>query len=315
MDLSICILTHCQPELLPRCVASCLSEVKRAGIAGEVIVIDNASTDGSPQRVWEEFPAIRVLRNEENLGFAQANNQAIRISGGRYVLILNDDVVLREGSLIALLRIMDSDPRIGAAGPKLLNADGSMQLGFTNRRFPHFLGCLALVFALGRSLERHTCTRRLFGWSRDLERTGEAEHLAAACLLARREALDHIGLFDEGFYYWFEDVDLCYRLAKAGWKIVYVAEARVTHHWSASIGKIAGPQRVAMFFRSQTRYLRKHWSTPKYVFLRLAAISILLLDLPLLVLKKWLGTASEAERSAWLRNYLPMLRSFLIDWH
>lgn len=314
MDLSICILTHNQPTLLPICVKACMAEVERAQITAEIIVIDNASAGAYPERLLGRSPMLRILRTEENLSFSSANNLAIRSSTGRHVLILNDDAILLEGSLALMLQEVESNAATAAVGPKLLESDGSVQQNFTNRRFPHFLSCLTPIFAFGRSLERHSWASRFFGLNRDLERTAAAEHLAGACLLARRQALDDIGLFDEEFYYWFEDTDLCYRLRKAGWKIVYVAEARVIHHRSATIGKIAEAQRALMFLRSQKRYLRKHWSMPKYAFLGLAAIVTLLLDLPLLVLKRWLGTASQSEWSAWRRNYLPILRFFLLEW-
>jgi N-acetylglucosaminyl-diphospho-decaprenol L-rhamnosyltransferase len=314
VDLSICILTHHQPELLPQCVQCALAEIERARVEGEVIIIDNASTDGSPQRTAARFPKVRTIRNEANLGFSAANNKAIRASEGRYVLILNDDALLQRDSLRLMIEKLDSDLQVGAVGPKLLNPDGSLQKNFTNRRFPHPLHCLTMVFLLERRLEANAWTSRIFGLNRDLECTGEAEHLAGACLLVRREALDAVGLFDEGFNYWFEDVDLCFRLKKAGWKIVYVAEAHVTHYQSASIGKIPEPRKATMFFKSQMYYLKKHWSAPKYFSIRLASALVLLFDIPLVILKTWLRGLGRKESTAWIKVYLPVARLLLLKW-
>src|SRR5579885_2303062 len=123
MDLSICILTHNQPELLPLCVASCFDEIKREGITGEVIVIYISYAKRYTEKLRETYPQVRIIRNEQNLGFSAGNNIGIRASQGRYMLILNDDAILQPGSLGLMLRRMESNPKIGAVGPKLLNPD------------------------------------------------------------------------------------------------------------------------------------------------------------------------------------------------
>ena len=306
MDVSICIVTHNQPVILPECVAACLAEIEAAGVSAEIIIVDNASSDEYPGQLARSSPIIRVIRNEQNLGFSAANNKAIRSSQGKRLLILNDDAILREESLRLMVGEMDSRPGVGAVGPKLLNSDGSVQQHFTNRRFPHLLNCLALACLLESRLERYAWSRRIFGLERDLERSGDAEHLAGACLLVRREALDAVGLFDEGFHYWFEDADLCLRLKKAGWKIVYLAEAQVTHYGSASLGGIPEPRRALIAFASQMRYLKKHWSTPKYLFVRLACAFPFLLRRAVWRLAEGdqhrrLSTATQGTRSPLLK--------------
>jgi GT2 family glycosyltransferase len=315
MDISICILTHSQPELLPQCVARCLAEIERSGSAGEVILIDNASTDGSPQAVAARFPEVRLLRNEENLSFSAANNKGIRASRGHCVLILNDDALLRPGSLSLMLREVESDPGIGAVGPKLVNPDGSLQRDFTNRRFPHLLNCLAAAFLLDARLNSYEWGSRIFGLNRDLEHTGQAEHLAGACLLVRREALEAVGLFDEQFRFWFEDVDLCYGLRKAGWKIIYLSEAQVTHFGSATIGRTEEAQRAIIFFRSQMCFLKKHWTGPKYLFVRLLSAFAFLLQVCLVLLKVRSPGLNRQERRLWINIYLPVVRLLLLEWN
>ena len=234
MDLSICILTHSQPELLPECVTSCVQEIESSRLSGEILVVDNASADSYPGRCVALSPMVRVLRSEENLGFSAANNRAIRASRGQYVLILNDDALLNKGSLRLMIERLESSPGLAAVGPKFLNPDGSPQKGFTNACFPQLRHIVCQILMLEPLLERNAWTRDALTVCRNPEKSGEAEHLAGACLLARREALDAIGLFDEGFYYFYEDVDLCFRLRRAGWGVVYLAEARVTQYGSAS---------------------------------------------------------------------------------
>ena len=269
MDLSICILTHSQPELLPECVASCVQEIESTRLFGEILVVDNASADSYPERCVALSPIVRVLRSEENLGFSAANNRAIRASRGRYVLILNDDALLNKGSLRLMIERLESSPGLAAVGPRFLNPDGSLQKGFTNACFPQLRHIVCQILMLEPLHERNAWTRNALTVCRNPEKSGEAEHLAGACLLARREALDAIGLFDEGFCYFYEDVDLCYRLRKAGWSLFYLAEARVTHYGSASFKQLSSPEKSAIYFRSLLYYFKKHSSRAKYILVRL----------------------------------------------
>ena len=314
MDLSICILTRNQEALLRRCVACCLPEMERAGVSGEIIIIDNASTDGSPQRVAALFPQVRVLRNEENLGFSAANNRAIRSSQGRFVLILNDDAFLAEGSLQLLLERIESSPKIGVVGPKLLNLDGSLQRSFTNRRFPRFHSLMFGFLGLNPLLEGNRLTRAWFTHGQDPDRSGETDHIAGACLLARREALVAVGLFDEKFHWWFEDADLCYRIKEAGWAILYAAEAQVLHQGSATAQRLDWFERRIIFMKSLLRFFKKHSSPTKYFLVRVVAIGGLFLQVPVAVLLSLAARApAEGERRRSLRTSLRGVRSLLTE--
>jgi GT2 family glycosyltransferase len=281
MDVSIVILTRNQPELLPRCLEACFSEIECAGLKGEVILIDNASADGTPQRMAARFPGLRVIRNEENLSFSAGNNQGIRASSGRAVLMLNDDAMLQPGSLGLMLRALDSDPSVGVAGPRLLNPDGSLQRGYTHRRFPRFRSLACGVLGVNPWLEKRSWTRDLLTHSFDPERGGASEHLAGACLLIRRSALDSAGLLDEGYWFWMEDVDLCYRLKRQGWKAVYVPGAQVTHYGSASLRKLLSSERRMLSIRALMYYYKQHKSFAAYVFLKLIVGCVLLVCAPL----------------------------------
>lgn len=315
MDLSICILTYNQAELLRQCVASCVSEIARAKIFSEIIIIDNASIDGGPQKVAHLFPVVRIIHNEENLGFSAANNKAIRMSQGRSVLILNDDAVLQEGSLELMLRKLASGSDIGAVGPKLLNPDGSLQEGFTHKRFPHLRGVLCEFLPLNRLLYKNRLIRDFLTLWKDGERSGETDQLAAACLMARRGALEAIGLFDEKFRYWFEDADLCYRLKKAGWRIIYLAEAKVTHYGSASINTLSRSDRNTMLFESLTYFFKKHSNPAKYFLVRLTLGLFLMLRIPAAALFKICRGSTRQEWSDSVRASVRAVRVLLLEWH
>jgi len=290
MDLSICILTYCQPELLPKCVESCFTEVVRAGITAEVIVVDNGSADGAPNKIGHTFPQVRLIRNEQNLGFAAGNNKAIRNSHGSYILILNDDAILAPDSLQQMVERLKSDLGIGAVGPRLVNPDGSPQRGFTNRRFPRLRSLVCGLLGLSELLERNKWTRDLLTHSRDLDLSGETDHIAGACLLVRRDVLNTVGFFDEGFYYWFEDTDLCYRIKKAGWTIVYLADARVIHYGSASIKSVMqSSERRRIYLQSLKYFSEKHMKSVQRLPLRVALAGVRALEVvPLLATREHL---------------------------
>jgi N-acetylglucosaminyl-diphospho-decaprenol L-rhamnosyltransferase len=276
MDLSICILTHCQPKLLPLCVVSCVAEIERTRIQAEIIIVDNASADAYPQQTARTYPEISIIRSEENLGFSAGNNLAIRQSRGRFLLILNDDAVLQQGALRLLLESLDADGTVGAAGPKFLNPDRSPQTPMNNNRFP------TPDEILGQNLPGRISDRGRAAWKHlagpgSIAAMAEAEFLAGACLLIRRSALNYVGLLDEALRFWFEDVDLCYRLSQAGWRLRYVSEAEVIHYGSASTSKLPEPERRLVYFRSALHYIRKHSSFREFFWLRaFLAVSLLL---------------------------------------
>lgn len=268
MDLSICILTHSQPELLPKCVGACIAEIERAQLEAELIIIDNASCDRYPAKLADIHPRIRIIRNEQNMGFSAGNNIAIRESRGRNILILNDDAILQEDSLKRLTDKLESDIRIGAVGPKLLNPDETVQRGFTNKRAMTLRSVLSGVLHTWQLFDKLWLTRRILTQLKDDNKTEEADELAGACLLLRQRALEEVGLFDENFFYWSEDADLCWRLRKARWKLVYIADARVVHQHSASLNQVEKFERGKMFYESLMYYMQKHWHPLRYLVSR-----------------------------------------------
>lgn len=211
----------------------------------EIFVVDNASTDGSPEMVAKRFPWVRLIRNRENVGFARANNQAIALAQGRYVLLLNSDAQLTPGALEAMIGCLDADPQAGIAGVCQVYPDGRRQ--FCYGRFP--------------TLWREA--RTLFGLHRwdltpfdTLRAPRQVDWVSGACLMARRAMLDQIGLLDESFFMFGEEVDLCLRATQAGWKVLLVPAAPIIHAQAGSTGKT--PERILRLYRGKLRYANKH---------------------------------------------------------
>ncbi len=221
----------------------------------EVIVVDNASTDGTVAVVQRDFPRVSVLRNENNRGFAAANNQGIALARGEYLLLLNPDTIVHPCALETLCTFLDAHPDVGACGPRLLNEDGTTQP--SARRFPSFRA----------SLYRHTILRHFFVFRRhyrrwvmsgfSYDRQMDIDQLMGAALLLRRSAVDQVGPMDERFFMYYEEVDLCQRLRQAGWRVVFVPEATITHLGGESSRQVPIPARV-MMLDSLLGYFRKH---------------------------------------------------------
>jgi hypothetical protein len=235
----------------------------------EITVVDNASADGSAEMVAGEFPRVRLIWNDNNLGYAAANNQAIRASDSEYIMLLNPDAWPMKGCLEALADFLDANPRAAAAAPRLLNPDGSLQQSV--RSFPTPLALLFDAVGLARIFpgSRFFAAYRMTWW--DHSEVREIDQPMASALMLRPRALDEVGLFDEQFPLYFNDVDLCLRLKRAAWKIFYLPGAVCVHHLAASTGQI----RCAAMAESHSSLLRfyyKHYRTlplPIYALLML----------------------------------------------
>ena len=248
IDLSIVIVNWNTRELLLRCLQSVY---ETAGcLEFEVFVVDNGSTDGSAAMVRERFPQVHVIANQENVGFAQANNQGIRQSHGRYVLLLNSDTETHPGALETLVDFMDAHPQAGAAGARLLNRDGTLQPSCHPMLTPgrEFWRLLFLNCIWPRA------TYPMQRW--DLRTPREVEVIKGACLILRREALDRVGLMDTRYFMYTEEMDLCYRLRRAGWRLYWVPEAEVVHYGEGSTRQVAEAMYVQLY-RSKAQFYRK----------------------------------------------------------
>ena len=248
IDLSIVIVNWNTRDLLAQCLESI--QAYPPGVPYEVWVVDNASADGSAAMVRARFPWVYLIQNEQNVGFAVANNQAIRGSRGRNVVLLNSDTRVRPGALGALVAFVQAHPRAGAVGARILNGDGSLQPSCHPMLAPgrEFWRLLFLEGIWPRA------TYPMQRW--DLETPRQVEAIKGACLLLRREALDQVGLLDEGYFMYTEEVDLCYRLARAGWELWWVPQAEVVHHQAQS-SRQAAERMYLQLYRSKVLFYRK----------------------------------------------------------
>jgi len=222
----------------------------------EIIVVDNASADGSREMVEAEFPEVKLIANDFNLGYAAANNQALRVARGKYALLLNPDTVVRADTLEALTKCAEAHPEAGAIGCKLLNPDGSHQLSC--RSFPTPATLLFDALKLGKLFPRSPSLARyrMSYWNYDTFR--EVDQPAGSALLLRLKALDRVGLMDEQFDIFFNDVDLCYRLKQAGWKIYFCPQARLIHYLGASTSQVKRKM-ILKSGEAMAQFYRKHY--------------------------------------------------------
>lgn len=226
MDLSVVILSYNTRDLLAQTLRTVEDAVE--GLAAEVIVVDNASRDGSAEMVEEQFPAARVIRNQQNIGFAAGNNVALRQVEGRHVLLLNSDTVVRRDTLRCLTAFLDEHPEAGAAGCKILNPDGTLQLS-CRRGFPTPMAAFCKMSGLSRLFPNSPRMARYNLTYLDPEKTHEVDALSGSCMMVRKEAMDQVGLLDEDYFFYGEDLDWCFRIREAGWRIYYVPATEIIH--------------------------------------------------------------------------------------
>jgi N-acetylglucosaminyl-diphospho-decaprenol L-rhamnosyltransferase len=250
MDLSIAIVSWNTRDLLNQCLGSIFEATQ--GIEFEVIVVDNASSDGSADMVRADYPQVCLIPNEGNVGFPSANNQAYRSSHGRHFMLLNPDTICSDGALAGLTRFLDDHPGAGAVGPLVLNPDQTLQYSWA--RFPTF----------GSEL-RGVLDRRI-GSAGDLPHTAEqvraigpfeTDWVGGCSLMIRRAAVEGIGLMDETFFMYNEETDWCLRLRKQGWSVWVEPSASIVHLGGQSSSRV--PAQAARHLRaSKSKYFAKH---------------------------------------------------------
>lgn len=232
----------------------------QAGVSLEVIVVDNASRDGTREMVYRNYPEVHLIYNPQISGYARNCNLGIQQSQGRYVLILNPDVVILQDALPRLLSFMESNPMVGIVGPQLIYPDGSLQLSCRGFSTPWvtFLRGLALdgKFDNSRSIRGYL----MADWSHD--RPLPVGWVMGAAMMARRTAIDHVGLMDDSFFLYFEDQDWCYRMWKNGWEVYYYPYARMIHHHPRASAKLPFSKLWQIHVRSMVRFFAKHGLEP-----------------------------------------------------
>jgi GT2 family glycosyltransferase len=240
-DLSVSIVNTNSRELLLACLESL------AGTEAEIVVLDNASEDGSGDAVRERFPGVRVIAQPHRAGFGANHNTVIRATTGRYVYVLNEDTTADDWGFDVLTAYLDAHPRVAALGPRVVYPDGRLQ--DSAWRFPTPLVSTVALATLGRLgvTQSRGVAPRAVDW------------VTGAAVVLRREALDEVGLFDEGFFLYSEEVDLQARLHRAGWEVHYFPKVSVVHHESQFSTDIP-ERRINEMWRSRHRYWRKHHS-------------------------------------------------------
>ena len=257
MDLSVIIVNYNVKYFLEQALFS-LRKASQ-GLEVEYIVIDNNSTDGSAEYVRNNFPWVKLIANSENLGFGRANNQGLLIAKGQYLLIVNPDTVVGENTLKILIEQLRSNPQIGVTGPKIIDKEGKFELS-CRRGFPTPFAAfskitgLAVLFPKSKLFAKYNLTYL------DPDLTCEVDSLSGCFMLLKREVYEEVGGFDEDFFLYGEDIDWCYRIKKAGWKILYYPQAEVIHYGGESTLRSDIDSRK-LFFKAMRHFVKKHFST------------------------------------------------------
>jgi GT2 family glycosyltransferase len=263
VDLSVIILNWNTRTLLQECLQTLTQP--QSGIHVQIIVADNASEDGSREMVLALFPGVILHVNSTNVGFGAGNNAALPLATGRYVLFLNSDTKVVENALPTLVQYADANPDIGILGPKLLNADGSLQ--YSCRRYPRLATGFFRNTPLGRLFPKNRFASDYLMQDWDHATPRDVDWVSGAALFIRRALLDKIGGFDEEFYMYCEDVDLCWRANHASSRVTYLPDAVVYHYIGKSSDMV--PTRMTYeFHRSQYLFYKKHYAAHTSLLLR-----------------------------------------------
>ena len=249
-EITIIIVSYNVQVLLQKCIDSIFASKIRSSF--EIIVVDNASSDQSEELIQKRYPQIKWIQNQENKGFAAANNQGIRLAKGAFIWLLNPDTEVTPEALDSLIHVIEGDSLIGACGSKLINQDGSLQISCYP--FP----------TLGREFVRMFHLEGLIPNTRypmdqwDSHKIYPVDNLQGASLLLRKSALEEVGYLDEAFFVYTEEVDLNYRLKKAGWKIYWVPNSIIVHHGGQSTKQNRTPMFLELY-KTKIQFFRKHY--------------------------------------------------------
>ncbi len=256
LDLSIIIVNWNTSDLLAKCLR-CVETTVR-DVSCEIWVVDNASTDGSPDMVRRDFPNVRLIANPQNVGFARANNQALKVAEGRYALLLNSDAFVSERTIDHMVRFMDARPDAGMAACKLLYADGRLQPSCS--RFPTLRTELNIALGRDKLFPKSPMFGRYMMTDWDYSDIREVDVIMGAFMLVRAEVMQQIGLMDEAFFMYSEEVDWCYRCKQAGWKIYFTPEVETVHLWGGS-SQAVKVETLIRLYRSRVQFFRKHYGS------------------------------------------------------
>ena len=256
LDCSVLIVSFNSADDLP----ACLDAVRRATRAAsyEILVVDNASADGTPDLVTRSYPDVRLIRNRQNVGFARAANQGFREAHGRHVLLLNPDAQVLDGAIDRCVAFLDANPDVGVVGARVNNPDGTLQRA-CRRAVPTPMVSLFRLGGLKRLFPRHPAARAYNVEDADPAVTTDVDAVSGASLMVRREALEAVGGMDERYFLYAEDIDFCMSVGERGWRVVYYPKAVVTHQKGAS-SRQARLAANREFHRSMALFHQKHFA-------------------------------------------------------
>jgi GT2 family glycosyltransferase len=255
VDLSVIIVNWNTADLTLRCLAT-LERAIPAGLEAEVLVVDNASEDRSPDRIAEGYPHVRVIRREVNGGFARANNEAFGQARGGHYFLLNSDAQALPGSIAVMLAYLENHPRCGLVAPRLINRDGSLQ--YSCWRFPRWDITALEALYLYKCLPAAQAGERLLSGYWDHGRAREVDWVMGAAMLLRRAVVDTVGGFDERYFMFGEDMEWCWRIRRAGWSIDYEPTAGVVHLGGQSSRQRFSDGALAVKHEAYYRFCRQH---------------------------------------------------------
>lgn len=255
MDLSIIIVNYNTRELTLQCLQSVFASSTVYGY--EVILVDNASTDGLVAETEQRFPQVRIIVNDQNLGFSKANNQGINVALGRYILLLNSDTVIQPDSLQTMLRFMDEHPEVGVSGCKIVLTDGSLDKA-CKRGFPTPSASFYYAFGFSKLFPSVPRFNQYQLGYLDPNQEYPIDCLVGAFMLVRKAAIDQVGMLDEDFFMYGEDIDWCYRIKQGGWVNYYYPRTSIIHYKGASSRR--KPFKIIYeFHRAMILFHRKHY--------------------------------------------------------
>lgn len=252
--VSIIVISYNCSRYTCQCIDSLLEASN--GLIGEIIVVDNGSTDGTVDMIREKFKTVRILVNDRNEGYAKAVNVGVKESRGEFIIVTNADVVMGENSISFITDYLKNNPKVGVAGPQQVFPDGRWQ-----RSYGDVPGLLCSIKnLLGITSAKHFLRTLTWPWFRWDRRPCQVGYIDGAVMAIRREAFEAVGGFDENFFFYGEDADFCMRLRKAGWKVVFHPEARVIHVRGGSSTKVCPDDRfLRLHVQSNVLLLKKHY--------------------------------------------------------
>jgi GT2 family glycosyltransferase len=303
--VSVIIVSYNTCEITLRCLRELYSAM---ACPAEVIVVDNASTDSSAQTISRDFPEVLIIRNDRNVGFSSANNQGMRAAKGTYFLLLNSDAFVVQGTVETLVAFLEKHPEAGVAGPRLLNADGTLQRSC--HRFPTPGMAWIENLWISKLLPNHPKFDSYSRWDHNKERY--VDFISGACMMVRRTTYEHVGGFDEMFFMYAEETDWQRRMHTRGWLVGFTPETKVVHLGGASGGATGIRRHV---FESLDRYQYKHHGLSGLLSLRLAMVVGNALRAPIWAAILIIAPSRRRQAAAKLRLALWLLLRQTTHWH